>query len=417
MEISIKKIVSFIILFICTLFWRSPDLVLYPRFWAEEGIYYYSLLQGESFLNTLSLIVRGNFQLLTNWILYFSTLVPAKYAAYVSTYLSLFVASVFIGLVGLLSVQREWTPSLSAVVIIILALLPQGYEIYLTATNVQWILSVCVVMILILETKDWSNINKTCAYILVVISGLTGVCSVMLTPIFFLRGFLLSSRFYLRSGLILAFCTLLHAMIILQNSHEGRSFPTDMYTLTFPLIIQSIWSPIIGAKGVDDALILIKNFQPNWILVGFIYLISVLVALFAVLTASKGMRDQYLVLMIFIAWVYISVLNIIGSIGDPNSLVSGWGGGRYFYLGSVCFILLLAFSASNSKSRYYKIAYLILLVTMISSINQVINGDWKNWLISGQSWYETVNRCMELRPCKVEVWPGGPDWTFNLSRP
>lgn len=416
MEISIKKrIVALIIIFFCILFWRSPNLILQPRFWAEEGRYYYSSLQGHSFSASLSLIVRGNFQFLTNCISFFATLVPAKYAAYVSTYLSLLLAGIFIGLVGLLSAQRKWPLLLSVIVIVIFALLPQGYEIYLTATNVQWILSVCLLIISLLDSKYWSGINKASAYIFFLISGLTGVSSVMLAPIFLFQGFILRSKFYNWCGLILAFCAMLHIVIILQHSHEGRIFPTDIYTLTFPVLLQSIWAPLIGVERVHDVLGLLNNFKSSWILIGLIYLISASVALFVVLSATRAMRDQNLAVMIFIAWIYISVLNIIGSIGDPASLISGWGGGRYFYFGSVCFVLLLAFSASNLISFYSRLAFAMLIVMMIFSIDQVINSDWKNWLISGQSWQETVNLCGELRPCDVEVWPGGVDWTFKLT--
>ena len=416
MEISTKKrIAALLLIFLLVIIWRSPQLLIQPRFWAEEGRYYYSSLQGGSFVNTFTLIVRGNFQLLTNWILYFATLVPAKYAAYVSTYLSLLVLGLFISLVGLLTVQRKWPPLLSGVVIIIFALLPQGYEIYLCATNVQWLLSVCVVVILILDPKGWSDINKAAAYILVAISGLTGVCSVMLAPIFFLRGLILSSQFYYRSGLILVLCALFHIVIILQNSHEGRSFPTDIYTLTFPVLLQSIWAPLIGVQGVNDALGYFNSTNPRWIWNLLVYLISALVTILTVLTASRAMQDQHLVLVIFIVWVYISVLNIFGSIGDPSSLISGSGGGRYFFLGSVCFVILLAFSASNLNFFSSKVAYVILCTILFFSIDQVVNGDWKNWLISGRPWQETVIRCGGVRPCEVEVWPGGADWTFFLT--
>ena len=390
--------------------------MLYPRLWAEEGKYYYSALQNGSFFDTLSLVVRGNFQLLTNWISYFSTLTPAKYAAYTSTYLSLMIACLFIGLFGLLSIQRKYSFLLSVVAVVIFALIPQGYEIYLTGTNIQWILPVCILHIFIIYSKNWSCINKVAAYILVVISGLTGVTSVMLAPIFFLRGLSIKSQFHYRSGWILAACALLHLFIILQNSHEGRIFPTDLYILTFPVLLQSMWSPIIGVEAVNATLYILNNFKQNLIWVGLIYFISITIALFVVWTSSKGSKDRFLPLFIFGAAIYISILNIIGSIGDPNGLVSGWGGGRYFFFGSVCFVLLLIFSVSNLTSLSSKLACVILVTIMISSIIQVVNGDWKNWLITGQSWQETVIGCGELRPCEAQVWPGGSDWKFELTK-
>ena len=335
---------------------------MHPRLWAEEGVYYYSSLQTDSFIAPMSLIVRGNFQLLTNWIAYLATIVPAIYAAYITTYCALLVLVIFIRLVGLLAVQRNWSPLLSVVIVANLALLPQGYEIYLTATNVQWVCSVSVLLIFILDVENLTIFHKKCFYFLVLISGFTGVCSVMLAPMLLLRGYLSNSRFHFNVGLILAGCAAFHIFIILGNLHQDRVFPTDIFTLTFPLILQSIFSPLIGAGVVDQGLALLNKVERAWVYFILVYLISLCLAAFTVISARSSIKDKQLALMIFVAWIYISILNVIGSIGDPSGLISGWGGGRYFYLGAVCFIILLGFVASSNSLIKSKIAYALLLL-------------------------------------------------------
>lgn len=354
--------------------------------------------------------------MLTNWIAYFATIVPAKYAAYVSTYIAASVTAIFIALVGVLSVQRNWHPLLISIVAVVLALLPQGYEVYLTATNIQWICCVSVFIVLIIDIRDWNNIFRRSTYFFVAISGLTGVCSVMLAPIFFLRSYFMHSKYHFKMGLILAVCAVFQLIIILLNAHQDRSFPTDIFTLTFPLTLQSIWSPLIGGGVVSDLIILLSNATQNWVWITLVYLISMLLVFFVLLSAIKAVKDRHLPITIFGTWICISMLNVLGSIGDPSALVSGWGGGRYFYLGAVCFVILLGFAASNNSSINSKIAYVILFVIMITGIDQIYAGDWKTWLVSGESWYEVVNKCEGARPCDVEVWPGGADWMFQLTK-
>ena len=414
---SNSRVILLLVLFFIVLFLRSPSLFQNPRFWAEEGKFYYFSLQEGAFFDALKLIVRGNYQLLTNLIVFLAASVPAKYAAYVSTYLSLCVTAIYISFVALLSLQRNWSTALSCFIIIILALNPQGYEIYLTATNIQWVCSVSILIIFTLDVRGWRSLCVNYIYIFVLISGLTGVCSAMLAPIYLIRGYHLRSQFHLKAGLLLFFSGVFHLIIIYSNTHPERSFSTDIFTLTFPMILQSIWSPIFGAGVVDDALGLVANVKQAWIWGGLVYVISLLLSIFIMQTARTDKEDKYLAPMLFLTWIYISMLNVFGSIGDPNALVSGWGGGRYFYLGSVCFVVLLGLAASNGKFVKSTISYLIIIVMLISGINQNYNATWKNWLISGKSWQETVKLCRELRPCEVEVWPGGDDWRFQLKRP
>lgn len=59
-------VAGLLIFFILTIIFRSPDLLIGPGFWAEEGKYYYSVLQDESFFSVFTLIVRGKYQFLIN---------------------------------------------------------------------------------------------------------------------------------------------------------------------------------------------------------------------------------------------------------------------------------------------------------------------------------------------------------------
>ena len=410
--ISLKRIFLLIAIFWVTLFLRSPNLFLYPRLWAEEGYIYYYFFQDKEFISTFSYIATGNFQLLTNWGAYFSTNFPAKYAAFFTTYFSLLFASILVYLIGIISIQRGWSYLLSTIIIINLALLPQGYEVYLTVTNIQWICSVSILLISVIDTNNFNKFQRSIALIYILFCGLTGVCSAMLAPIFLVRKNFLPSKFHFKAGLVLGLCALVQIGVILNQPHSGREFYTDLFILTFPLILQTIWSPLIGAGVVDWVISLVNKGGYSYLWIQSVYIISVALVIYIVHTPKKTLQSRNLTPILICSWLYISMLNIIGSLGPSAGLISGWGGGRYFYVGTVCFLILLGLSLEIAQPRKKGIIFILLLTMLVTGIGQVYFGVWKNWIISGDPWSLSVSRCEEMRPCDVKIWP--PSMSFEL---
>ena len=324
---------------------------MHPRFWAEEGSIYYYFFQDKGFISTFSYVANGNFQLLTNWGVYFSTSFPSKYAAFFTTYFSLLFASILAGLIGVISIQRSWSNLLSIIIIINLALLPQGYEIYLTTTSIQWICSVSILLIGVIDANKLNKFSRCIALIYILFCGLTGVCSAMLAPIFLVRRYLLPSQFHYRAGLVLGLCAVVQIVVILKQPHLGREFHTDLLILSFPLVLQTIWSPLIGAGVVDwlIALLIKGEYSYLWILVT--YFVSIVLIIYIANTLKKSSQNRNLTAILLCTWLYVSILNVFGSLGPSAGLISGWGGGRYFYLGAVCFLILLGLSVNIAQPR------------------------------------------------------------------
>lgn len=405
------------LLFAGVLFWRSPGLLLGPRLWAEEGRHYYAALQGADFLSVFELVVRGNFQLLANAIAWCATLVPARYAAYVTTYASLLFAAALAALVGVLSMQQRWPLWLGGAIVAVLALLPQGYEIYLTATNVQWVCSACMLVLAVIDAQDWKSPQRGAAYAFAAVAGLTGVCSAMLAPVFLARRWLARSPAHFRIGLILTGCAMLQIAVILGRPHPDRAFPLSPLILTLPLALQSVLSPLLGAGAVDDLIGLAggRTFPSAWL--AAIYVAAIIPAAFAVGAAWHASKDKVLALTLAGSWLGVSLINVIGSLGDPTSLISGTGASRYFFVGAACFVLLLGTVASAGQSWRRRMAAVLLVTMLAVGIAQIYVGEWKEGIVRGEPWQATVDRCGSTRPCKVEGWPGGQAWVFELTRP
>lgn len=173
-------------LFVGLLLWRSPDLLIHPRLWAEEGRFYYNGLQNGA--SPLTLVIRGNYQIVTNLICYLATLVPAEWAAHITTYCSLLVALWCIVLFSRFSIESGWSLVRSATIVAILALLAHGYEVYLSSTNTQWL---CALSLLFICLGQWSTLRgprRVPLYAWVAVCALSGVPSSVMAPVFLVRG-------------------------------------------------------------------------------------------------------------------------------------------------------------------------------------------------------------------------------------
>ncbi len=135
----------------------------------------------------LTLVIRGNYQLITNLICYTATLVPAEWAAHVTTYCSLLVALWCVILFSRFSVESGWPLARSAMIVAILALLAQGYEVYLSSTNTQWLCALSLLFICVGQRRTSRGLSRALLYAWVAVCAFSGVPSSVMTPMFLVR--------------------------------------------------------------------------------------------------------------------------------------------------------------------------------------------------------------------------------------
>lgn len=401
------------ILFIGLLLWRSPNLFLHPRFWAEEGQFYYNVLQsGDS---PLTLVMRGNYQLITNLICYVATLVPTEWAAHVTTYGSLLVASWCIVLFSRFSIENGWPLTRAAMAVAILALCAQGYEVYLTSTNVQWLCAVSLLFIGITSWADLRGTRKALLYTWVAICALSGVPASIMTPVFLVKGTLLRSGIHFRLGLILAVGTAIQAAIIILHPQPDRLLSPTVLTMTAPWLLQTVASPIFTGGGTELLVFFLLWLQSNAALV-LAYVVLLLIAAFALVASYREAKDKTTVIVLALVWILVPSIQTLGALGDTRKLISGWMHGRYFFIGVVCFVTLLGIAANRASLAIRLPALSLLLMALCAGLYQARHGAWRGTMLEGPSWSEQVAACEGRRPCQVQAWPAGPGWTFLLHR-
>jgi hypothetical protein len=410
-----RRIALLVILFAGLLAWRSPILLTEPRFWGEEGRYYYEALQTSRW-SVFTLVVRGNFQLITNVGATIATLVPAVWAPAITTYFGFALAASCIYLFGLFARENGWTFFAAILTVAVFALLAQGYEVYLSTVNAQWLCAISLLFLSVLSLNDLSTAKKGVLYVWVGICALSGVPPVVLTPFFFLAARLRRSRSHLYCAMILATGAVIQIIIICLHPQLGRNFHPDFVSLTAPWLLQTVASPLLTAEYTDSLLLHLHawgSITSYALVFGSLFV----VALGSMIYAYKAAPMKSIPLLLASMWICVPTVQVFGALGGNSAgLISGWQGGRYFFLGVFCFVLLLGLVANATRRVYRRIAIAILVWMALVGIYQARHGDWKGFAFSGPSWRASISKCGDTRPCDVQAWPGGPDWAFMLYR-
>ncbi|AST85224.1 hypothetical protein ACQCP0_12485 [Ralstonia pseudosolanacearum] len=401
-------------LFIGLLLWRSPNLFLHPRFWAEEGQFYYNTLK--TGVSPLTLVIRGNYQFITNLICYLAILVPTEWAAHVTTYSSLLVPLWCVILFSRFSIENGWPLTRSAMAVAIFALCAQGYEVYLTSTNVQWLCAVSLLFICITSWDNLRGLRGALLYAWVVVCALSGVPSAIMAPVLLIRGKVSRSATHFRVGLILAVGAAIQATIIILHPHPDRLLSPTAVTMTEPWLLQTVASPIFSGGGSEEFLVFFLLWLERNAALALAYIVLSSIAVFVLVASYREAKEKTIVIVLALVWILVPSIQVLGALGDTHKLISGWAHGRYFFIGVVCFVTLLGIAANRASPIVRLPALMLLLTALCTGLYQTRHGAWRTYMLDGPSWSDQVAACGDRRPCLVQAWPAGPDWTFMLQR-
>jgi len=191
---------------------RQPELLIEPRFWAEEGTNYFSYAYGHNWLINLLSPQFGYNTLYNSIATSMAAIVPLEFAPYVTTYLALFVQ------VSVSSAVIWWDiPLLDSlfkkfVIAIFIQILAYA-RIWVTTIGVQYWL--CILSFLILLYNQDSSNRKVFVLqkYLLILNGLTGILSCILIPAFALKFIKTKSKRVMTHVVILTICMLIQAAV------------------------------------------------------------------------------------------------------------------------------------------------------------------------------------------------------------
>ena len=389
------------LVFLVCLMVRGHILLTDPRLWAEEAILYYARMEHLSVLQGLGLVVNGNFQLGTNAIVEASLAVPLWCAPWITTYAALGVTLGGLWLAGRLLSTSLYPALVGSLGAILLAFIPAGFEVYLSATNVQWTCSVLALLLCISEEVPVGSLQAVGRYLALFLCGLTGLPSCILAPVFLASATLRPSRFRWAMVAVIGTALVIQVTIVLSHRGEVGARPFNLSPLTLvPLVLHTAFVEFLPVAFVD-ALSPLLTTTPRQIHIVFVG-VMVLVTANWLAWDSLGRVPA---LLIGGAAVLATIINEVGALDSLEALTSGIGGGRYFFLAESCLVLLLT-SAVASTVRNKAILARVMVGLILSNIAlERFYGEWQGMFLDGPSFSEQVSACQGEVPCKVQIWP------------
>jgi|GEM_PF-3870042 hypothetical protein len=408
------------------LFFRSPVLFINPRFWAEEGTLY-TATAWESGSDVLFTVFKGNYQLLTNISAFLASLVPYSFSPFVTTYISLLILLLTLTVFSTALSGRNVARWKIMVFVLIISLLPGGYEIYLNATNIQWVVALSFLAILAIKEEQ---LNPKLAYPWALICGLTGVPTCILCPVFLVYGFAVRSKRHLCIGAILLVCTVFQVLIIITFGVSGRSFELSPTVPLFSLFLQTFDAPLLGYKLTSALADWLKTVTSHDLILICVALVDIAI----VSGTAMLLDDKKLSVTVSASWFFVTFVQVFGALGvtthlisasagarhfqfgvlgDTTHLISASAAARYFQYGACCFCFLACLGTSATNSLRRKISTVLLLSLLFSCLMGTLNNSWANLMLNGPSWNKGLSDCKKF-PCSVPIWPDG--WNIVIPK-
>jgi hypothetical protein len=421
-----KKIVFFLI--VALIIYRSPDLFLYPRFWAEEATLYFKSIYENSFLEGLFFIPRYTAEYITLSVNVPLTLAahlfPLEYAPTVSTYFSLFILLIPFSIV-LWGDSHLWDSPVKkflACLIILLAPTSTDAEIWLNTINLQvhcGIISVC----LLFEKLDSPSLWKKWIYrILLIFCGLSGPYTMFLSLVFLLKAWHEKLRESLWLLLIVFITSSVQASLFLVINHLDMVNPTKISHFDWvkaPIYIFNyhIMTPLLGiwvrlGANVEDFIITGK-LQGTPLLMVCLAIVILMTIVFYFLM-KKGTSFYRIILLV----AFLSV-SLLVSYGSMRSIPYG----RYAVIPGILFLLLILDNIDLNQKRNFKFYFLLILLSIsfvMGFISFKNKAYWMVYIEGAPKWTDEIAQWKKNHDHPIASWPypwHDSSWHFYLSHP
>ncbi len=425
--ITVKCMMTLMVIFVA--YARLPEVLIEPRFWAEEGAKYFSYAYNHSWLVNLFSPQYGYNTLYNSIATSLAATVPLEQAPVVTTYLA------FIVQLSVSTLAIWWDiplldtiPKKFAIALFIQIL---AYpRIWVTTIGVQYWL--CILSMLILLYNHHSRDRKIFVLqnCLLAINGLTGILSCLLLPAFAWKSIITKSRRVITQTAILSSCLLVQVAVFLRfylsndASLNARFGNFDLlyvlskmirFLITVPFYERYIFSSPAG-EALDisfrkalSTIIGPAIFSPQYnyyLLEMLLGLLIVCYLFFLTYRKIKQLDTQLLAISILLQLVVSTYFSVNSS-----------GGPRYTFAPSIM-ILLMIVSAVNDKTIPKALRYIAIILVTLSLTTSLMHyrgnmmggvaydASWPRWKDELKAWH--INHDYQIR-----IWPAS--WTITLS--
>ncbi|QQS54749.1 MAG: hypothetical protein IPM89_02530 [Candidatus Competibacteraceae bacterium] len=370
--------------------YRAPYLFSNPRFWAEEGRYFY---KGIYFFwyEALFSPQQGYYSLFPNLAtLLAARLSPLEYAPLITT-IAAFIAQLLPYIIILYRLKNRLQPIQQILFCIITLFVVNTGEIWLNTITTQFHLAVAAFIILLANHDELNRYVTLFDRIVLIISGLTGVITCFLLPAFAIRWYLDKSKNLLTLNIILIISCIVQLCYITYTATLGsgvgnRFFFPGLASIIKTWQVQFLLWPILGSQW--------KEILGAELLGGSVAISILLIAL----STATHMNRQYSI-PIIIAFLTVSILSLVGSLG----MGGGW---RYGYVPAVILLSLFVIGTNKDTQKLHKIlSWFIISLSVgfwVSNYREALKPwvvpDGPVWMEEVQMWRKNPNRPLQIYP-------------------
>lgn len=232
---------------------RYPNFILQPRFWAEEAIYFEIFYSLDSWWHAFDLLIYPAYYLFLSRLgPSLATLFPIEYAPLITSLLGLLILSIPL-IIIFFTDSHYWKSTKNKIVISLLYIVCSTTgEVWMTSTNLGFIVPVFVFLILI-DDNLHSFAKRIFYNFLLFIGSISSPIAMIMAPFFFIKHFLKRNAYSKNYCIILFIAALFQLIHYLTASNFGMVAEDrlvigswDMPTIFGNLLAYNFIFPLFG---------------------------------------------------------------------------------------------------------------------------------------------------------------------------
>jgi len=405
---------------------RCPELLLYPRFFAEEGATYFSGAFQKSFLANIFSAHYGYYTLYNQIATSCAKLAPLEYAPLVTTLMSLFVQigiSLYVLWGELPLLDTLWRRTFLALAIPLISW--PGH--WLTIIGTQCWFGAGTFLLLLSANRSGYLYSYAAKAGYLLLAGLTGVVSCFMVPVYLWRSIREKSREFFAYAAILFLCLLVHTGVLfealLSRSPElsGRFINNSFAAMLGKTVVYQFAVPFTGRGFYEQQFLVaigarikttVENIFSVYLLIHDLFIIPVIIGLAVIMMTIIIIwqnRSRLEVQLITFALITVSILSNLCSVNST-------GGPRYYFIPSL--ILLTLYIGITDLKSYRPLvaaASLLVMTTLLGNgyeyrsimRKQAYRPDYPDWRSELVLW--------KMDPAyQINIWPSS--WKMNLDK-
>jgi hypothetical protein len=378
---------NLIILFIfaVAVFYKAPDQLINPQFWAEDGVVFFmgSLQQGfQSILTPYA----GYYHLIPRLVAYMATFFPIVAAPAIYLYSSYLILLVIAwSYFQLLNTNRSRYFLVGSIVLV-----PINGEVFLNLTNLQWLIApfILVVFFSFPPSGAFSRALLSMALLFVC---LTGPFSIFFAPFIVVTFFLQKMTIYRFLNLgILGICAMVQAFSLIKSPRLDKSLPSlDSFR---DLVFNNYFSSIFLGKSLAST-----SHAMSYV-VGIVFLIWIISCI--VQLKKKDILVASCLFVMSFALLYLGLQAANNNPGISPFTVAQ----RYFYIPALLLIWLIGLLIFKIP-RMSSIGIVWIGLIVFSAI-----GSYSALPLVDYKWSQTIKNL--TRSQIIPINP--PPWTISI---